>query len=583
MRTSRRILGAAVAAATAAVVVPSFTSAPAEAARFTGGNLVVYRVGTPGGTLTNAAAAVSLVELSPTGTAVGTVALPTAAGAAGQALTSAGQSRSEGLLSTSGDGRFLTLTGYAAAPGTTASEGRSLTATDPAATPRVVGVVDANGTVDTSTVLGADAPQIIRSAASADGDRLFAAGGDGGLLSTSLGSSSATRVSGTDTTNLTALSVQGDQLFAGGVLADRIATVGSGVPTGSATSTALPGLPSGLLTWGYALVDVTSADFAGTGLDTLYVANASLRGGTVDKYRWSGSTWTLAGVTDVPEASGLVADVNGADVSIAVTTPSQVLLLTDKSASGTTFAPGAPTTLATAPAGTEFRGVALAPEAPAGPSLFVRSPLTGSTLDLAGDAITVTAYTGTTDVDKVTARIGDSVATATRSGDLWTATIPTAGLSAGTEDLVVSATGADGTTTRTREVVLSGESPALGKGTYAPADDLVAAQGSWKSYKSKASPTKKGLQSAKKGDSLRFTADGKTLVLTLDGGPTSGLVQVVVDGKKKTVDSYAAAAGPVTATVKLGGGRHDVVLTVLGKKSTASSGTTVRVAALQVK
>jgi hypothetical protein len=91
---------------------------------------------------------------------------------------------------------------------------------------------------------------------------------------------------------------------------------------------------------------------------------------TIDKYRWDGSTWTSAGYVDVAGAFGVVADVTGSAVSLAVTTPTQLITLTDPSGPAASFTPSAPTVLATAATNTEFRGVALAPTAAAGPSAY---------------------------------------------------------------------------------------------------------------------------------------------------------------------------------------------------------------------
>jgi hypothetical protein len=380
MRTSLRILGALTATAVAAIALPLLSTSEAQAVRFTGGNLVVYRVGTGSAALTNAAAPVFLDEFTPTGTKVQSIALPTTESDGNSPLTAVGQSRSEGLISTSPNGRYVTLTGYSAAPGATGPAGASLTASTPTAVGRVVGVVDANGTADTSIVLDSvDTAKIVRSAATVNGDRVWATGGNGGIVTTTIGSSAVSTVAGSATSNLNAVSVQGDQLFTSGILENRLAKVGTGTPTGSATFTDLAGLPDNLLTFGYAFLDLTAADFSGTGFDTLYVANSSSRGGTVDKYRFAGSTWTLAGSAAVEGATGLVADVDGAAVSLAVTTPTKLLALSDPAGSAATFTPAAAVTLATAPANTEFRGVALAPTAEPGPSVFVRSPASGDT------------------------------------------------------------------------------------------------------------------------------------------------------------------------------------------------------------
>src|SRR3954452_2423871 len=165
MRTRLRVAGATVATAAVVITVPLVTSSQAQAARFTGGDVVVYRVGTGAAALTNAAAPVFLDEYGSTGTRGQSVALPTTTTEGNTRLTATGQSRSEGLIDRSADGRFIAVTGYDAAPGATGTGGLSLTTTDPTQTPRVLGLVDANGTVDTTTELaGAKTAKIIRSA-----------------------------------------------------------------------------------------------------------------------------------------------------------------------------------------------------------------------------------------------------------------------------------------------------------------------------------------------------------------------------------------------------------------------------------
>ena len=348
MRTRLRVLGVATATAAAAVVVPLVTSSEAHAARFTGGDVVVYRVGTGASALSNAAAPVFLDEYRPDGTKIQSVGLPTSTTEGNHRLTASGQSRSEGLIDRSADGRFIAVTGYAAAPGATGPGGLSITTSDPTTTPRVVGLVDANGTVDTTTTLaGAGAPKIIRSATTTNGERLWATGGNGGIATATRGAATSSTVAGTGASNLSSLTVQGGQLFSSGVLSDRLAAVGTGTPTSGAL-TDLTGLPDNLLTYGYAFADLTPAGYGSTGLDTLYIADGSSRGGTIDKYRWNGTTWTFAGDVDVPDAFGVVADVTGSSVSLAVTTPTQLITLTDTNGADPSFAHTGPTVLATA-------------------------------------------------------------------------------------------------------------------------------------------------------------------------------------------------------------------------------------------
>ncbi|WP_151084539.1 Ig-like domain-containing protein [Nocardioides cynanchi] len=593
MRTRLRVLGATVTTAVVAVAVPLVTSSQAHAARFTGGDVVVYRVGSGGASpLTNAAAPVFLDEYAPGGSLVQSVALPTTAAEGNARLTASGQSRSEGLIDRSADGRFLAVTGYDAAVGATGPSGASLTASDPAQVGRVVGLVDANGTVDTTTVLtGAGVTKIIRSATTTDGERLWATGGNGGVVTTNRGSSAASTVAGSATSNLSALTVQGGQLFSSGILTDRLARIGTGVPTSGAL-TDLPGLPDNLLTYGYALADLTPDDYAGTGLDTLYIADGSARGGTVDKYRWNGTTWASAGYVDVEGAFGIVADVQGASVSLAVTTPTSLVTLTDPAGAAASFAPSAPTVLATAAPNTEFRGVALAPTAAAGPSVFLRTPAAGSSVPLGG-TVKVSAYVASpAGVGAVEAKLGSGAfVAATQSGHVWTAQVPTTGLKTGAATVTFRATdtaATPATTTVTRSVTLGGSAVPAGNlpaGSYPWSAKKVKLAGTWKSYRTSHSPSGKGEKSAKRKSTATAKVYGHGATLTFDRSAKAGKVKVTVDGRSTTLDLYNKAGKPLKKSWSFSGRlkSHTVVVTVLGKKDAASKGLWVLLAALKVK
>ena len=451
--------------------------------------------------------------------------------------------------------------------------------------------MDANGTVDTTTELaGAGAAKIIRSATTTTGERLWATGGNGGIVTATRGSASSSTVAGDAASNLSALTVQGGQLFSSGILADRLAAVGSGTPT-SGSLTDLPGLPDNLLTYGYALADLTPASYGSTGLDTLYVADGSARSGTIDKYRWDGSTWASAGYVDVDGAFGVVANVSGNSVSLAVTTPTQLITLTDPNGSAASFSPSAATVLATAAANTEFRGVALAPAA-AGPSVFVRAPLVGADVAL-GSTVPVTAYVDSPEgVGSVQAKLGSGAfVTATQSGHLWTANVPTAGLTAGSSTVTVKATdtaGTPATTTVTRSVTLTGSSvPAgnLAAGTYPWTVKQVKVTGTWTTYQTANSPSGKGRTSVKKKSSATAKVYGHGLTLTFDRSAKAGKVTVTVDGKSTTVDLYSKTGKPLAKSWTFKGAlkSHTVVVSVLGTKNTASKGVAAFLAALKVK
>ena len=73
---------------------------------------MIYRVGDGTDPLGSAAAPVFLSEFTPAGTFVQDILMPTFAAGATKRLTARGDAVSEGLMTLSTDGNFLTLTGY---------------------------------------------------------------------------------------------------------------------------------------------------------------------------------------------------------------------------------------------------------------------------------------------------------------------------------------------------------------------------------------------------------------------------------------------------------------------------------------
>src|SRR5207302_328024 len=72
---------------------------------------------------------------------VQSIPLPTVDSGSNHVLTSSGTATSEGLLAVSANGHYLTVTGYDATPGTA-----GVASTASATTPRVVALIDSNGT-----------------------------------------------------------------------------------------------------------------------------------------------------------------------------------------------------------------------------------------------------------------------------------------------------------------------------------------------------------------------------------------------------------------------------------------------------
>src|SRR5262245_42188639 len=129
----RLLIGAALVAAIAVRYSPR-----GFAAAFSGGNVVVYRVGTGSNDLVNTGNAVFLDEFTPAGTLVQSIAMPTTASGSNKPLIASGVATSEGLLSRSADGAYIVLGGYAAF-----SSSGSLANSSAATINRVVGRVDA--------------------------------------------------------------------------------------------------------------------------------------------------------------------------------------------------------------------------------------------------------------------------------------------------------------------------------------------------------------------------------------------------------------------------------------------------------
>jgi hypothetical protein len=327
----------------------------------------VMRVGDGAAALSSAAAAVFIEERRLDGTLVGTVALPTAASGANLPLAVSGSASSEGALTLSADGHWLSLAGYAAAPGTA---GVASTATS--AVNRVVGRIDALGNVDTSTAFTtAFTANNVRGAASADGSGFWVAGAggsSGGIWFISLGGQG-----GGVQIAINPNSVRWPELFGGQLYASassgtfvNVFTIGSGLPiVGLQTDTSLPGLPISGSSSPFAFVFV-DANPVVPGPDVLYVADdrSAAKGGGVQKWTFNGVTWTLLTTFNVATSPngfrGLAGSVAGGTVTLIGSTADDTNRLAVFVDDGTAGIVGS--VIATAGANTAFRGVALSPQ-----------------------------------------------------------------------------------------------------------------------------------------------------------------------------------------------------------------------------
>jgi hypothetical protein len=327
------------------------------------GDLDIYRVGDGTSPLASTGNAVFVDEYTAGGVLVRSTAMPTVATGASHALVASGTATSEGLLTRSTDGKFLVLTGYDIAIPAAASIVGSAVA-------RVVGRLDAEGDVDTSTGLTDFATGTNpRSVASPNGTDLWFDGAAGGIREATLGSTTSTQLS-TTLTNLRQAALFGGQLFVSDSSGStvRLGTVGSGLPTTAGQVIAdLPGFPTAGSPYGFFFADLDGTP----GLDTLYVADdTAVAPGGVTKYVLQAGSWTAVGTSGAAADAyrGLTGVVNGTTVTLyatrkggsAATGGGELVSIVDSSGFGGTFV-GSPALLAVAAASTAFRGVALAP------------------------------------------------------------------------------------------------------------------------------------------------------------------------------------------------------------------------------
>jgi hypothetical protein len=283
----------------------------ALAATFTPGNIVIYRVGglanqTSGATLTNTGNIVWLDEclpISPTDvnngsnlTVVQSIMLPTNYFGGYSPVIADAATTVDGMMTRSVDGRFLIMTGYGATLGQYTNA--ALTTFDADfQVPRVVGLVDGFGHIDTTTVQtnSLSDGEDIRSAATTDGTNLWFSGDTSGIRYTTRGSSLATQLS-TFVTNIRQLNIFSNQLyFSTASGADiRIGVAGT-QPPATTNGTFLSSLPGVVINTNspYAFLLFNLAGQTNT-FDTLYFADDGNVGNTPGVYKWA----LLAGATN---------------------------------------------------------------------------------------------------------------------------------------------------------------------------------------------------------------------------------------------------------------------------------------------
>jgi len=234
------------------------------------GNIVVSRISTTSTFVSNQAYQVNVDEYTTGGTLVQTLAMPTTTSGANYRLTMTQSATSEGFLTRSTDGRYLTIAGYDAAIGT-----GSLPTTSSIA--RVLGRVAANGAIDTRTGQAFGTATNPRSAVTFDGDKLWLAYATQGSYYFPLAGGAGVQVN-SSALNSRVANIFNNQLYVS--IAANISAVGAGLPENS----------SGVPTLGLTGV-LSGYDFYFANANTLYVADDGASTG-IRKFTYNGATWT---------------------------------------------------------------------------------------------------------------------------------------------------------------------------------------------------------------------------------------------------------------------------------------------------
>jgi hypothetical protein len=312
------------------------TAAHAQTA-FTPGNLVISVIGDGSTKLSSAAAATSLEEITTSGTLVQTLST---------GLVDSGSATSDGFLTLSSNGQYLTLPGYKGSVGDPSVVASS--------DPRGIGEVGANGIVTTSffgdsTYTGNN----IRSTASVDGTTIYtggtASGTNGGVRVTSYapGSTSATStLAETGSTNDRVVNIFDGNLYY---------STGSG--TAGIYSLGAVGTQIAATTGTLIATDAAKSpyDFYFANAATLFVADDSSAGG-LQEYTNSGSGFNLANTFNRQGGLRSLAG-NGTDI-FGVTTAGNGSVVDFNIASGTFSTLYTDTTVNTVIRGVDFAPVA---------------------------------------------------------------------------------------------------------------------------------------------------------------------------------------------------------------------------------
>jgi len=351
-----------------------FTGTPSIAGNFTINNLAVVRAGDGSSALNTNGAAVNVIEYTTAGVPTGVnVVLSDGTSTAPNRLILSGDNTSgEGQLSLSSDGRYLTLTGYEGAIGSTAATYQ--------ANDKIVTRIANNAVADFSTRISVVTfNQTIRSTLTENSSLFYIAGSSVSPASAnstrflSYGAPVTTTATTAFITDMRSLKIFKDQVYC--ARGNTVATLTPNPASGNyATKTDLPGVSLvGHNFQSFAFLDIDATfSYLNTGYDVLYCADQTLG---LLKFFWNGTSWLYAGAFNPTSATGvtgglqdITARVNGAGnpelyVVKGAASNNNIIAITDGSGRMGNIGIALPSAVNVVAAGTNymFRGLAFTP------------------------------------------------------------------------------------------------------------------------------------------------------------------------------------------------------------------------------
>ena len=349
---------------------------------FTAGNIVVERVGDIATASTGSAGSkIFIDQYNTTGTgqtaissvalpwSIGTSTYPTYPSAANYSLTTSESATSEGFLTLSSDGSYLSVPGYNAYYNETGVASSTCSAAN-TSNYRAVGVVSSGGVATVPIAANMLSGNNIRGVVS-DGTQFWVNGAAGFYYFSNSSDNTGTQYAGS---NLRALGIFNGTLYTTSgsspyVGLNTLGTTASLHDNGTVSQQLIaPGSTNSTSPYGFV--------FNPTG-DAVYIADDSK--GIIKYTTTDGVNYTFAYVLTTTVCRGIIGDFSGTNpvlyaTTASATTGNTIIKVTDAGSAGAT-----PTTLATATASnTVFKGIAWAPSASQNSYLYVNKAFRGT-------------------------------------------------------------------------------------------------------------------------------------------------------------------------------------------------------------